>query len=71
MADGPGGKPLKASQRGKRVALSAPVAPTFRPGDRVRWKARVGVLHREVGDDEHAEVAIGERVYRVPISELR
>jgi hypothetical protein len=28
------------------------------------------VFHREVGDNEHAEIAIAERVYRVKLSEL-
>jgi hypothetical protein len=46
------------------------VAPSFRPGDRVRWKERAGIVRRDVGDGEHVEVAIGERVYRVPIKEL-
>jgi hypothetical protein len=67
----PGGEPRKASQRGKRMAVPPKVvAPSFRPGDRVHWKNRVGILRRDVGDGEHVEVAIGERVYRVPTSEL-
>ena len=67
----PGGKPLKASQRGKRAAVPAKVTPSFHPGDRVRWKERVGIMRRDVGDGEHVEIAVGERVYRVRISELR
>jgi hypothetical protein len=67
----PGGEPRKASQRGRRLAApSAAVAHSFRPGDRVRWKDRAGVVRRDVGDGEHVEVTIGERVYRVPIKEL-
>jgi hypothetical protein len=31
----------------------------------VRWKARAGVFRRDVGDGEHAEIVIGEGVYRV------
>jgi hypothetical protein len=44
--------------------------PAWRAGDRVRWKERVGAFRREVGDGEHAEVTIGERVYRVRLQEL-
>ena len=29
-----------------------------------------GVFRRDVGDGEHAEIAIGERVYRVRVQEL-
>jgi hypothetical protein len=36
----------------------------------VRWKGRAGVFRRDVGDGEHGEIVIGERVYRVRISEL-
>jgi hypothetical protein len=36
----------------------------------VRWKDRAGVFRRDVGDGEHAEVTIGERVYRVRMAEL-
>jgi hypothetical protein len=36
----------------------------------VRWKGRAGVFRREVGDAEHAEIVIAERVYRVRTSEL-
>jgi len=46
------------------------IVPTWRVGDQVRWQGRVGTFRRDVGDGEHAEVAIGERVYRVRTSEL-
>jgi hypothetical protein len=36
----------------------------------VRWKGRAGVLRRDAGDGEHAEIVIGERVYRVRTTEL-
>ena len=42
----------------------------WRAGDPVKWKDRTGLFHREVGDNEHAEIAIAERVYRVKLSEL-
>ena len=62
---------LKASQRGRlKPARSAPVMPTWQPGDPVRWKDRTGVFKRDVGDGEHSEVQIAERVYRVITSEL-
>jgi hypothetical protein len=46
------------------------IMPTLRPGDPVRWKDRAGLFRREVGDSEHAEITVGERVYRVRIAEL-
>jgi hypothetical protein len=67
----PGG-PRKASQRHRRTAAPAPVAiaPSWRPGDRVRWKDYTGTFLRETGDGE-AEVLIGARTYRVAAGELR
>jgi hypothetical protein len=62
---------LKASQRGRRQPVSsAPALPTRQPGDPVRWKDRRGVFKRDVGDGEHSEVQIDERVYRVITREL-
>ena len=68
----PGGEPRKASQRNTRRAgpIAAHITPTWRAGDRVRWQGRVGVFRRDLGDGEHAEVLIGDRVYRVRVSEL-
>ena len=62
---------LKASQRGRKQPVSsAPALPTRQPGDPVRWKDRRGVFKRDVGDGEHSEVQIAERVYRVITKEL-
>jgi hypothetical protein len=68
----PGGEPRKASQRNTRRATAAParILPTWQPGVAVRWKDRAGIFRRDVGDGEHAEVTIGERIYRVRIAEL-
>ena len=67
----PGGERRKASQRNK-PARPAPsqVQIAWRAGDPVKWKDRTGLFRREVGDNEHAEIAIAERVYRVKLSEL-
>ena len=67
----PAGEPRKASQRNARrpARPSLRVAPSWRPGDRVRWKDRVGVFRRDLGDG-HAEIVIGERVYRARAAEL-
>jgi hypothetical protein len=63
--------PLKASQRGRKQPVrSASVLPTRQAGDPVRWKDRQGVFKRDVGDGEHSEVQIADRVYRVITSEL-
>jgi hypothetical protein len=67
----PGGEPRKASQRRtRRGEAPTPVKPNWRPGERVRWNDRDGVFQRELGDGENAEIKLGERVYRVRLSEL-
>jgi hypothetical protein len=68
----PGGEPRRASQRNKLHARSRPatISPAWRVGEAVRWKGRAGIFRRDVGDGEHAEIVIAERVYRVRTSEL-
>lgn len=68
----PGGEPRKASQRNARRAAQRPaqIARVWKSGDAVHWKGRSGSFHRDVGDGEHAEIAIAERIYRVLLSEL-
>jgi hypothetical protein len=36
----------------------------------VRWRGRTGVFRREVDDDEHCEITLADRVYRVPTREI-
>jgi hypothetical protein len=68
----PGGEQLKASQRGRRLDRTpARVALIWQPGARVRWKDRAGTYRRDVGDGEHSEIMLGDRVYRVRTDELR
>ena len=68
----PGGERRKASQRHSRPA--APLQPLisrlWHPGDRVRWRDRIGVFRRDVGDSEHAEIVIADRTYRVRLADL-
>jgi hypothetical protein len=68
----PGGEPRKASQRNTRRLAQGPtrIAPVWKSGDALRWKGRAGIFHRDVGDGEHAEIALAERVYRVRLTEL-
>jgi len=68
----PGGTPRKASQRNTRPAAARParIAITWRPGDPVRWKGRTGLFARDVGDSEHSEIRLENRIYRVPTREL-
>ena len=68
----PGGEPRKASQRNKLRAGSRPatISTIWRAGEAVRWKDRAAVFRRAVGDGEHAEIVIAERVYRVRTGEL-
>lgn len=66
-----GGEPRKASQRGLRCApLPTRVEPIWQPGQPVRWKDRAGIFRRNVGDGEHSEILLGERIYRVRTREL-
>ena len=67
----PGGEPRKASQRTTRRAGENParIAPIWKLGDAVRWKGRSG-FRRDIGDGEHAEITLAERLYRVRLSEL-
>ena len=68
----PGGEPRKASQRNSRRARppAAQVRMTWRVGDQVKWQGRAGVFRRDVGDGEHSEIVIAERVYRVRSLEI-
>ena len=68
----PGGEPRKASQRNSRRAEATPIriTPTYRTGDPVLWKDRAVFSAARSGTARHAEIAIGERVYRVRIAEL-
>jgi hypothetical protein len=68
----PGGAPRKASQRKTRRAspVTARISLSWHAGDGVRWQGRDGIFRRDVGDGEHAEIVITERVYRVRITEL-
>lgn len=68
----PAGAPLKASQRGRRRGVPSKVSvnPVWRPGDKVRWRDRVGDFKRDVGDGEHAEIKIADRTYRVRLEGL-
>ena len=68
----PGGEPRKASQRNTRRSVTpANAVHVWRASMPVLWKGRAGVFRRDVGDGEHAEVVIEERVYRVRIGELQ
>src|SRR5260221_4376238 len=51
----PAGELRKASQRNTRRAApsSSKIAPTWGPGDPVRWKGRAAAYRRDVGDGEH------------------
>ena len=44
--------------------------PTWRSGDKVLWQGYTGTFLRDTVDD-HAEVLIGTRTYRLPKAELR
>ena len=68
----PGGERRKASQRhARRAAYLQPlISRIWRPGDRVRWRDRIGIFHRDLGDGEYAEIVIVDRTYRVRVGDL-
>ena len=68
----PAGEPRKASQRRSRRAApsQADVSRVWHPGDKVRWRDRIGDFQRDLGDSEHAEVMISNRIYRVRLVDL-
>jgi hypothetical protein len=69
----PGGEQRKASQKRSRPAVliaAVVAAPTFRPGDRVRWSRYAGTVQRVV--DDLAEVVEETRAarWRLPMTQL-
>jgi hypothetical protein len=42
----------------------------WRVGEPVKWQGRDGAYRRDVGDGEHSEIVIGERVYRGRTKEI-
>ena len=58
----PAGEPRKASQRRARRAIPSQVyvSRVWRLGEKVRWRDRIGVIQRDLGDGEHAEIMISE-----------
>jgi hypothetical protein len=54
----------------QHTSATARIARRWRPGDTVRWRGRAGAFRRDVGDRVHAEITIGERVYRVRTRDL-
>jgi hypothetical protein len=52
------------------VSPAAKATLVWRASMPVLWKGRAGILRRNVGDGEHAEVVIDGRIYRVRTSEL-
>ena len=68
----PGGEQRKASQRGIRLRPTPTrIVRVWRAGEAVRWKDRTGTYRHDVGDGEHSEITLGDRVYRVRTAELR
>ena len=68
----PGGEQRKASQKRSRPAMpiAAVVAPTLRPGDRVRWSRHTGIVQRIVGDQADVRQDRRNTFWRLPVAEL-
>ena len=68
----PAGEPRKASQRrtGRAALSKVYVNPVWRPGDKVRWRDRIGDFQSSLGDGEHAEIMISGRTWRVRLEDL-
>ena len=73
-AGGPRKRPLqrRLSAAPASAPASAPIWTTsaWHTGDKVLWNSYTGTFLRETVDD-HAEVLIGTRTYRVRTAELR
>ena len=69
----PGGQRRKASQRRTRpaAAVKPRINRLWSPGDRVRWRDRTGVFHRDLGDGEHAEIVLAGRTIECASGILR
>jgi len=46
------------------------VSRVRRLGEKVRWRDRIGVFQRDLGDDEQPEIMISDRTYRVRLADL-
>jgi hypothetical protein len=68
----PGGAQRKASQKRSRPATSiaAVVAPTLKPGDRVRWSRHTGIVQSVVGDRADVRQDGRNTLRRLPAAEL-
>jgi hypothetical protein len=69
----PGGQPRKASQKRSRPATpisAVATAPTFKPGDRVRWSRHTGTVQRVVGDQADVRQDGRDALWRLPVAEL-
>ena len=67
----PSGGPRRASQRRARPAARDVSELKFRGEQATGCAGRAGTCRRDVGDGEHVEIVIAERVYRVRRAELR
>jgi hypothetical protein len=62
------GESTAHSARGTFATTDKPALASWGAG--VRWRDRTGVFHRDLGDDEYAEIVIADRTYRVRIADL-
>jgi hypothetical protein len=70
-----GGAPPRPSQRHLRTGPRVLTAPTFRPGDRVRWNSRYrGTILELIGDEalvaEENPLLGGQRQWRLELAVL-
>jgi hypothetical protein len=65
-----GARPVSGTLGARAAYVQPLISRVWRPGDRVRWRDRIGVFGRDVGDSEHAEIVIGDRTYRVRVGDL-
>ena len=68
----PADEPRKASQRRRHRAAPSQVyvSRVWHPGDKVRWRDRIGDFRRDLSDGEHTEIMFADRTYRVRLGEL-
>jgi hypothetical protein len=59
----------KPAQNARHAPIAARIG-AFGGWGITRWKGRAGQYRHDVADNEHCEIPVGSRVYRVPTREL-
>jgi hypothetical protein len=61
---------MEPRKAGRRVAATS-IKPSWRSGDKVRWQHFSAIYLHDLGDGEHADIVIADRVHRICTADLR